>query len=124
MLLLCRRRRSPITAADAGPPSGGDASLQESLVRMVRLQMGQEKVKDSVEEERQKLQQLADEVCWSALPTVLRYHHILPFTNSHNPSHAAAQAKEEVDRLQQLTMDRSNLAFGSVMVPCHYHAHG
>lgn len=32
-------------------------------MRMVRLQVGQEKVKDSVEEERQKLQQLADEVC-------------------------------------------------------------
>lgn len=26
------------------------------------------------------------------------------------------QAKEEVDRLQQLTMDRSNLAFGSALV--------
>jgi hypothetical protein len=35
------------------------------------------------------------------------------------------QAKEEVDRLQQLTLDRSNLAFGSVMVlPSHHHAHG
>ena len=35
-------------------------------MRMVRLQVGQEKVKDSVEEERLKLQQLADEVRRSA----------------------------------------------------------
>ena len=34
------------------------------------------------------------------------------------------QAKEEVDRLQQLTLDRSNLAFGSVMVrPCNPSCH-
>ena len=32
---------------------------------MVRLQIGQEKVKESVEVERQKLQDLADEVCSS-----------------------------------------------------------
>ena len=37
------------------------------------------------------------------------------------------QAKDDVDRLQQLTMDRSNLAFGSVMVrPCSrcFSSHG
>ena len=32
-------------------------------MHMVRLQIGQEKVKESVEVERQKLQDLADEVC-------------------------------------------------------------
>ena len=42
-------------------------------MRMVRLQIGQEKVKESVEVERQKLQEIADEVgtaaclaCYSA----------------------------------------------------------
>ena len=34
---------------------------------MVRLQIGQEKVKESVEVERQKLQELADEVSTAAL---------------------------------------------------------
>lgn len=34
---------------------------------MVRLQIGQEKVKESVEVERQKLQELADEVSTVAL---------------------------------------------------------
>ncbi|KAK9918942.1 hypothetical protein WJX75_008235 [Coccomyxa subellipsoidea] len=59
-------------------------TLQEQI-QMVRLQIGKEKVKESVEEERQKLQKLAEE------------------------------AKEDVDRLQQLTADRSNLAFGSAL---------
>ncbi|EIE19611.1 hypothetical protein COCSUDRAFT_67718 [Coccomyxa subellipsoidea C-169] len=71
---------------EAGPPdSQGDPNVQEGLVQMVRLQIGKERVKESVEEERQKLQKLAEE------------------------------AKEDVDRLQQLTTDRSNLAFGSAI---------
>lgn len=36
--------------------------MQDNLVQMVRLQIGKEKVKESVQEERQKLQNLADEV--------------------------------------------------------------
>lgn len=65
----CRRRTAgqwAIAAVDdapqPGPSSEGDPSLQDNLVRMVRLQIDQEKVKETVEEERQKLQQLADEV--------------------------------------------------------------
>ncbi len=49
-------------------------------MRMVRLQIGQEKVKESVEVERQKLQEIADEVstaaclaCHSACKPVDRY---------------------------------------------------
>ncbi len=48
---------------EAGPPdSQGDPNVQEGLVQMVRLQIGKERVKESVEEERQKLQKLAEEV--------------------------------------------------------------
>lgn len=87
-----RRKCAPFSAraaigdATEGPNNAGNPALQESLVSMVRLQIGQEKVKESVEVERQKLQELADE------------------------------AKEEVDRLSQLTKDRSTLAFGSAIV--------
>jgi len=40
----------------------GNPALQENLVRMVRLQIGQEKVKESAEIGRQKLQEIADQV--------------------------------------------------------------
>jgi hypothetical protein len=46
---------------DIGSGSG-DANLQERLVDIVRLQIGQEKVKESVEEEKEKLQKVAEEV--------------------------------------------------------------
>lgn len=55
-------------ASQSGPNTGGDPSLQDNLVRMVRLQIDQEKVKETVEEERQKLQQLADEVTSAISP--------------------------------------------------------
>ncbi|CAL8471264.1 g10806 [Coccomyxa elongata] len=81
-----RLRKCTAVLGGAGPQdSQGDPNVQEGLVQMVRLQIGKEKVKDSVEEEKLKLQQLAEE------------------------------AKAEVDRLQQLTADRSTLAFGSAL---------
>ena len=63
-----RRKNAPFSARAAigdatdGPSNEGNPALQDSLVSMVRLQIGQEKVKESVEVERQKLQELADEV--------------------------------------------------------------
>jgi hypothetical protein len=61
---LCRSRsRCRAVLGGATPPeSQGDPNVQEGLVQMVRLQIGKEKVKESVEEERQKLQKLAEEV--------------------------------------------------------------
>lgn len=65
---------------DPGSASG-DPGLQENLVKMVRLQIGQEKVKESVEEEKQKLQKMADEVCNPRLLLLGSYcrmhHHII-----------------------------------------------
>ena len=47
-------------------------------MRMVRLQVGQEKVKERVEEERQKLQALADEACsYMPLQTKPLFHQYL-----------------------------------------------
>lgn len=61
---VCNRlRKCTAVLGGAGPPeSQGDPNVQEGLVQMVRLQIGKEKVKDSVEEEKLKLQQLAEEV--------------------------------------------------------------
>ncbi len=71
-----RRRLRPSTARAAvsdaaeGPMNEGNPALQENLVRMVRLQIGQEKVKESAEVERQKLQEIADQVITNKwLPT-------------------------------------------------------
>jgi hypothetical protein len=74
---LFRQRRRPsiakaaVSDAAEGPGNEGNPALQENLVRMVRLQIGQEEVKESVEMERQKLQEIADEVipaaCHSAV---------------------------------------------------------
>ena len=99
-------------------------------MHMVRLQIGQEKVKESVEVERQKLQEMADEVCSSVclhivwgrvLYTALDRLHRCTTNNCSRRAFnempgGALQAKEEVDRLSQLTKDRSTLAFGSAMV--------
>lgn len=61
---VCNRmRKCTAVLGGAGPPdSQGDPNVQEGLVQMVRLQIGKEKVKESVEEEKLKLQQLAEEV--------------------------------------------------------------
>ena len=72
MLCDCRRgygfsqTRAGVSDAAEGPTNEGNPALQENLVHMVRLQIGQEKVKESVEVERQKLQDLAEEVWHNA----------------------------------------------------------
>ncbi|DBA71740.1 TPA: hypothetical protein ACH3X2_011013 [Trebouxia sp. C0005] len=65
------------------PDDTGNPDLQEKLMNIIRVQIGQEKVKDFVKEESEKLRQAAEE------------------------------AKDEVDQLSRLTRDRSNLAFDS-----------
>lgn len=63
-------------ALDDPGSSPGDPAVQDNVVKMVRLQIGQEKVKESVEEEKAKLQALADEVCFIYIPSVVSvgYH--------------------------------------------------
>ena len=91
-----RRKYTPFSALAAigdaaeGPKNEGNPALQESLVSMVRLQIDQEKVKESVEVERQKLQELADEasavhpdgVCKSLTPWNMPFRrHALQFSS-------------------------------------------
>ncbi|KAK9806228.1 hypothetical protein WJX72_006178 [[Myrmecia] bisecta] len=83
-LLLHPSTTAGCTEGDRGdeePARGGDADLQENLVSIIRLQIGGEKVKEFVSEKSEELIKTAEE------------------------------AKEEVDQLARLTMDRSNLAF-------------
>ena len=77
-----RRKHAPFSARAAigdaaeGPRNEGNPALQESLVSMVRLQIGREKVKESVEVERQKLQDLADEASAVTLMVLVHPPHL------------------------------------------------
>eukprot|EP00891_Asterochloris_glomerata_P006899 jgi/Astpho2/6899/Aster-x1405 len=77
---LPRQKRQRCRAA---LPDSGDQDVQNRLVDVIRLQIGQEKVRDFVQSEQDKLRQTAEE------------------------------AKAEVDELSKLSTDRSNLLFES-----------
>ncbi|KAL3151568.1 hypothetical protein ABBQ38_012564 [Trebouxia sp. C0009 RCD-2024] len=79
-----KRPRASFSEQHAQPAdNAGSPDVQEKLMNIMRVQIGQEKVKDFVKDESEKLRQAAEE------------------------------AKQEVDELSKLTRDRSNLAFDS-----------
>jgi hypothetical protein len=82
---LPRRWRRAQGTASALADSGGDERVQDGLVDMIHVQIGQQHVKSFFEDESDRLRRTAEE------------------------------AKAEVDQLNQLELDRSTLAFGSAM---------
>ena len=62
-----KRPRAAIATQHALPPDdSGNADVQDKLMNIIRVQIGQEKVKDFVKEESEKLRQAAEEV--SSIP--------------------------------------------------------
>ena len=121
-----RRERPRAVSAEqhAEPPENvGNPNVQQKLMDIIRVQIGQEKVKDFVKVEREKLRQAAEEV--QMRPLFVWYHKSCFFTFSAYATLGCLitmfiacyiQAKEEVDELSKLTRDRSNLAFDSATV--------
>jgi hypothetical protein len=88
------RRQRPVIKAQAGggsdfqtppPDDEGDAGVQDALVNMLKFQIGKKEVEEYVEESGDRLKELADE------------------------------AKEEMERLAELTKMRGDVAFDSAL---------
>lgn len=63
-----KRPRTTVSEQHAQPSDNlGNSGVQEKLMDIIRVQIGQEKVKDFVNLESEKLRQAAEEVCF-ALP--------------------------------------------------------
>lgn len=158
----CGRRCSQPAAALASDPDAGDERVQDNLVDMIHVQIGQQHVKSYFEDESDRLRRTAEEVkffkrgcrpAWLSHATASSsQHHSRSYTSFQDAfsscvqsrAHSCppgrlmlvgrvslgvwqwgqpieidvsvAQAKEEVDKMAQLEMDRSTLAFGSAMV--------
>ena len=110
-----KRPRAAFSEQHAQPADdSGSPDVQEKLMDIIRVQIGQEKVKDFVKDEGEKLRQAAEEV--SSMCIYQKIYLAFMQSNVVHPSGALLQAKEEVDQLSKLTRDRSNLAFDSATV--------
>ena len=103
-------------AVDAGSNAGGGAEgspeVQDTLVKLLQLQVGAEKVKATAAEGSETLRQTAEEVALSGWAQ----QRVQGSSAESLVRMQSLQAKKELEKLRQVATDRSDLGFGSALV--------